>query len=115
MPPNNRPDAITRAQMPGSSRGNPITPIIIGIIMVIIFFVLLLLFIGVIPYEALKGGEQETKNLDTAVNHSEARAMSNLDNTGTLYPNESKIPAKPDPILNSLEQPFAAEEEQEER
>ncbi|MFH0968112.1 MAG: hypothetical protein V1862_10565 [Methanobacteriota archaeon] len=115
MPPNNRPDAIARAQMPGSSRGNPATPIIIGIIATIIFFVILLIFIGVIPFEVIQGDKGEDKRLDTAINQSETRAMSNLENTGTLYPNESKIPAKPDPILSSLDKPFAAEEQQEER
>jgi len=83
--------------------------------MVIIVFVLLLLFMGIIPFEAVKGGEKESKNLQEAINQSETRAMSNLNATGSLYPNESKIPATPDPILHSLEQPFMAEEEQEER
>ncbi|PKL60234.1 MAG: hypothetical protein CVV33_03710 [Methanomicrobiales archaeon HGW-Methanomicrobiales-4] len=101
--------------MPESSRGSPATPIIIGIVMVIIIFILLLIFIGVIPYEAIQGGKIDSKNLDASVKQSELQAMKNSDNTEALYPNESKIPAKPDPILSSLEQPFAAEEEQEER
>lgn len=115
MDPKNRPDAITRAQMPASSLNNPVVPIIIGIVVIIIFFILLFIFIGIIPLEVVKGGEMESQKLETAVNLSETRVMSNLGNTGSLYPNESKIPAKPDPILSKLEQPFAAEEEQEER
>ncbi|HWQ68132.1 MAG TPA: hypothetical protein VN372_14850 [Methanospirillum sp.] len=111
----NRPDAITRAQMPASSRGNPATPIIIFIVIVSVCFLLLLLFMGIIPFEALQGDHIESKKIDAAVNYSETRAMNNLDNTGTIYPNESKIPDKPDPILSSLEKPFAAEEEEEER
>ena len=70
---------------------------------------------GIIPYEAVKGGQIESKKFDDAVNRSEERAMTNLNNTGTLYPNESTIPAKPDPILSKIEEPFASEEEQEER
>ena len=115
MTPKRRPDAIVRAQMPVSSRGNTATPIIIGLIMVIIMFVLLLLFMGIIPFEAVKGGEKESETLKEVVNQSEERAMSNLNITGSLYPDESKIPATPDPILSSLEQPFIAEQEQEER
>jgi hypothetical protein len=113
MPPNTRPDAITRAEMPASAQGNPATPIIIGLIGVLIFFLLLLLFMGVIPFEVFKGGEKETKNLDAAINRSESQAMHNLNSTGSLYP--AGPPVTPDPILSSLEAPYAAEEEKEER
>jgi hypothetical protein len=115
MVPNNRPDAIIRAQMPPSSRGKPAAPIIIAILIMIFLFFLLLLFMGIIPYEALKGGEKEEKKLDSAVNQAESRAMQNINNTGTVFPNKSEKPAIPDPILSRLDQPFTAEEEQEER
>lgn len=110
-----RPDAITRAQIPGSSRKNPATPILVGIILLIIFFIIILLFVWIIPMDAAKAGEEENQNLEKAVNLSEERALHNLASTGTLYPNESNVPATPDPILHSLEQPFMEEEEKEER
>lgn len=112
MPQRNRPDAITLAQMPASAQGNPATPIIIGVIGVLIFFLLLLLFVGVIPLEIIKGGKAETKQLDKAINQSEARAVSNLNKTGSIYP--VGPPAKPDPILSKIEAPYVAEEQNEE-
>lgn len=115
MPQKNRPDAITRAQMPASSRSNPAIPIIIGILAILLFFFILLIFIGVIPLEVLKGDTIEDQRFDAVVNQTEQRAMSNLNATGSIYPNESDIPASPDHILSTLEKPFIAEEEQEER
>ena len=115
MVPKNRPDAITRAQMPASSRGNPVIPIFIAILVMIFFFFLLLLFMGIIPYEAVKGGEKEERKLDSAVNQAESRAMQNLNNTGSIFPDTPAKPAVPDPVLSHLEQPFSAEEEREER
>ena len=113
MPPKTRPDAITRAQMPASSRSNPAMPIILMIIATLIFFFLLLIFIGIIPLEVIKGDKIEDKRLDTALNQSEQRAMTNLNTTGSLYP--VQMAPTPDPILSSLEKPFMAEEEQEEK
>jgi hypothetical protein len=88
-------------------------PIIIGIIAMLIFFVILLIFIGVIPFEVIKGDKLEDKRVDTAVNKAEQRAMTNLNTTGSLYPVQTA--GTPDPILSSLEAPFMAEEQQEEK
>jgi hypothetical protein len=107
-----RPDAITRAEMPASARSNPAVPIILGIVMTFIVLFLFLLFMGMIPFEAIQGEGKETKQVDTAVSMEEKQAMSNLNKTGSLYPNNP--PAKPDPILSKLDAPFQAEEMQEE-
>lgn len=59
MKSSSRPDAIARAQLPPSARRNPATPIIIAILSVIGFFLVLLLFLGYIPYEAVMGAKEE--------------------------------------------------------
>lgn len=115
MKSSSRPDAIARAQLPPSARRNPATPIIIAILSVIGFFLVLLLFLGYIPYEAVMGAKEESKNMDAAVHQEEERAMKNLNQSGSLYPNESQIPAKPDPILSKLEKPFSTEENKAEK
>jgi hypothetical protein len=115
MDKNSRPDAIIRAQMPESSRGSPFTPVVLAILAIVFFFILLFLFMGIIPYEAVKGGEKASENLDARINQAEAREINTSENAGTLFAGESEIPAQPDPIISRLEQPFVAEEEREER
>jgi len=108
-----RPDAITRAQMPPSSRSNPLTPIIVGVIVTLIVFALLLLFLVIIPLTAEQGTEERSERLDSAVNLAVNQAMENVDNTGTIYQKEPSITMSPG--LLAIEKPFEAEQEQEER
>jgi len=108
-----RPDAITRAQMPPSSRSNPLTPIIVGVIVTLIVFALLLLFLVIIPLTAEQGTEERSERLDSAVNLAVNQAMENVDNTGTIYQKEPSITMSTG--LLAIEKPFEAEQEQEER
>ena len=109
----NRPDSITRAQMPPSSRSNPLTPIIVGIVVVIIIFALVLLFMVIIPLSAEKSTGDRSEQLDAAINLSVNQAMENVNDTGTIYQKEPSIPMSPE--LSAIEKPFEAEEEQEEK
>lgn len=113
MPQRDRPDAITRAQMPASSRSNPAMPIIVGILAMLILLLFFLIFMGIIPFEVKKGDVTENTRLQAAVNQSEQRAMQNVNATGEVIPDTAI--ATPDPILSSLEKPYLVEEEQEER
>ncbi len=106
-----RPDAITRAQMPPSSRGNPLTPVIIGIIVVIIFLALLLLFTIVIPRTAEHGAEKRSERFDTAVNNAVNQAMENVHENGTIFQKEPSVPMSPG--LLAIEKPFEEKQELE--
>lgn len=112
MPQKNRPDAITRAQMPASSRSNPALPIIVGILSLLILLFIFLIFVGLIPFEVKKGDINENKRLEAAVNQTEQRAMQNVNATGEVIPDSAV--ASPDPILSPLEKPFDAEALKEE-
>ncbi len=107
----NRPDAITRAQMPPSSRSNPFTPVIIGIIIVIVIFALLLLFTVIIPLTAEHGTETRSERLDAAVHSAVNQAMENVQETGTIFQKEPSVPMSPG--LLALEKPFEEEEQEE--
>lgn len=109
----NRPDAITRAQMPPSARGRPGTPILIGIIVTIIFFILLLLFMVIIPLSAEKSAEERSERVDIAVNQAVSQAMENVNTTGTIYQKEPSVPMSPG--LLAIEEPFEEEQERMER
>ena len=113
MPQKNRPDAITRAQMPVSSRSNPAMPIIVGILVLLILLFIFLIFFGLIPVEIKKSDITENERLEAAVNQAEQRAMQNVNATGEVIPDTSV--ASPDPILSQLEKPFDAAALKEER
>jgi hypothetical protein len=100
----NRPDAISRAQMPASSRSNPAMPIIIGILTLLLLLLIFLIFAGIIPFEVKKGDIKEDARIEAAVNLAEQRAMQNVNATGEVIPDTAV--ASPDPILTHLEQPF---------
>ena len=102
----NRPDAITRAQMPASSRSNPALPVILGILALLILLFIFLIFFGVIPLEVKKGDITENARLEAAVNQTEHRAMQNVNATGEVIPDTAV--ATPDPILSQLDRPFDA-------
>ena len=108
-----REDAITRAQLPPSSRENPLTPIIVGIVVIIIAFALVVLFFVIIPMSAEQGVQGRSERLEEAVNLAEKQAMENVNETGSIYPKEPSITMSPE--LLTLEKPFDAVEEQEER
>jgi hypothetical protein len=107
-----RPDAAIRAEMPASVWSNPAAPIILGIIVTIFLFFLILLLMGVMPFDVFKGDTNETKKVDAALSMEEEQAMNRINTTGSLYPNEP--PVQPDPILSKIDAPFQAEENKEE-
>lgn len=106
----NRPDAITRAQMPPSARSNPQTPIILGIVLVIIALALILLFMVIIPLSAEKSAEERSERSDAAVNQAVSQAMNNVNSTGTIFQKEPEVPMSPG--LLAIEKPFEQEQEQ---
>lgn len=113
MPQRTRPDAITRAQMPASASWNQATPIILGLITLAVFLLILLLFMGIIPMEAITGAQKESESLDSAMNDTKQRAIERINATGSIFP--PGPPATPDPILSTVEAPFEKEQDQEEQ
>ncbi|WP_373838876.1 hypothetical protein [Methanospirillum sp.] len=100
----NRPDAITRAQMPPSSRKNPLTPVIIGVIITIIVFALLIFFTVIIPMTAEQGAEKRSDKLDARVDEVVNQAKENVNNTGKVFIKEPSVPMSPG--LLAIEEKF---------
>jgi len=111
-PPQKRPDTITRDDMNESIWSSQAAPIILGIIVTIFLFFLILLLMGILPFDAFKEDAKETKKIDVAVSLEEEQALSRVNATRSLYPNEPS--AQPDPILSKIDAPFQVEEQKEE-
>ena len=111
-PPEKRHHTVTSEDTSESIWSNHAAPIILGIIVTVFLFFLILLLMGVLPFDAFKGDAKESKKIDAAVALEEERAMNTANETGTLYPDEA--PAQPDPILSKIDAPFQAEEQKEE-
>ncbi len=108
-----RPDAITRAQMPPSSRRNPNTPIILGIVVVLLIIAIILLFTLVIPLTAEKSAEKRSERVDAHIHEKINQTMTNLNKNGTILQTEPSLPINQG--LLAIEKPFETEKEKEER
>jgi len=111
-PPEKSHHTVTSEDTSESIWSDHAAPIILGIIVTIFLFFLILLLMGVLPFDAFKGDAKESKKIDAAVSLEEEQALSTVNETGSLYPDEP--PAQPDPILSKIDAPFQAEEQKEE-
>jgi|GEM_PF-5075120 len=91
---------------------NHAAPIILGIIVTIFLFFLILLLMGVLPFDTFKGDAKESKKIDAAISLEEEQVMNSPNETGSLASNEP--PARPDSMLSKMDAPFQAEEQKEE-